>query len=383
MADFSAADVRHMSHAVRLSRRALGDTAENPPVGCVIVNDGMPVGVGWTCCGGRPHAETMALQMAGEKARGATAYVTLEPCAHHGRTPPCAEALAEAGIGRVVAAVKDPDARVCGRGLAMLNDAGARVEVGLLAGEARRVLAGFLSRVERGRPWVLLKLALSADGKIAARPGEATAITGERARARAHVMRAQADAILVGVDTVIADDPMLTCRLPGLEGRSPLRVVLDSRMRIDEGARLLNTPRDAPTWIFTTVAGRERALAMQGRHPHVRIIPVEHDAAGRVRLAAVMEKLAGEGVNRLMVEGGARVARAFVEASLVDEAAIFTAPGVRLGEQGVDALAGLDMDALTGAAFRMVEETALGPDMLRVYERADDDNGNSGESGGS
>ncbi len=367
----TAGDERWMAHAVRLSLRALGNTAENPPVGCVIVRDGMPVGLGWTAPGGRPHAETQALAMAGEAARGATVHVTLEPCAHHGRTPPCADALVEAGVARVVVAVRDPDPRVSGRGLERLREAGIEVVTGVMEKEARRVLAGFLSRIVRGRPHVLLKLAVSADGKIAAEPGVPTAITGPEALARAHLMRARSDAILVGVGTVKADDPSLTCRLPGMEDLSPVRVVLDGGLTLPPACRLVATAEEVPTWIFTTLAARDRALEFQREHPHVRIIPVAHDDKGRVSVEAVLKRLAEEGINRLMVEGGAQVARSFVERGLPDEAAIFTAPERTLGEGGQDALAGLPPEALTGG-MELVEETPLGRDVLRVYERRND-----------
>ena len=214
-------DPRWMDYALRLGRRALGTTAENPNVGCVIVKNGQVQGVGWTQPGGRPHAETEALAMAGEGARGATAFVTLEPCAHHGRTGPCAEALVRAGVVRVVTALEDPDPRVSGAGHAILRAAGGTVETGMGAAEARRDLAGFLTRIIWKRPYVILKLAVSADGKIAARTGEKTAITGPEANARVHLLRAQCDAVLVGMGTVPIDDPLLTCRLPGLEARSP------------------------------------------------------------------------------------------------------------------------------------------------------------------
>ena len=369
MTEFTADDRRHMAHAIGLSRRALGNTAENPPVGCVIVKGGMPVGVGWTQPGGRPHAETCALEMAGGAARGAVAHVTLEPCAHHGQTPPCANALIRAGVARVVIACADPDPRVRGRGAEMLRGAGITVQTGLMENEARRVLAGFFSRITRGRPHVLLKLAVSADGKIAVTPGRPAAITGKQALARAHLMRAQSDAILVGAGTVLADDPSLTCRLPGLEGRSPIRLVADSRLRIPHDAKLLRTSARTPTWIFTTIAAREKALKLQESYPHLRIIPVAHDEAGRVSLPAMLERLGGEGINRLMVEGGAHLARAFVEGGFVDEAAIFTAPEKTLGPGGLEALAGLPLAVLTDAPFSLAGETPLGADVLRVYEK--------------
>ena len=253
------ADRRWMDYALRLGRRALGTTAENPPVGCVIVRDGRVLGVGWTQPGGRPHAETEALEMAGEQARGATAYVTLEPCAHHGRTGPCAEALARAGIARVVTAIEDPDPRTSGQGHAILRAAGVAVDVGVGAEEARHDLAGFLTRIARKRPYVTLKIGVSADGKIAAGPRQRTAITGPEVKARVHLMRAQSDAILVGLSTVLIDDPELTCRLPGMEARSPIRIVADTRLSIPSKAKLVKTAEQVPVWILSTrKGGRKR-----------------------------------------------------------------------------------------------------------------------------
>jgi len=317
-----------MDYALRLGRRALGTTAENPNVGCVIVRDGHVAGIGWTMPGGRPHAETEALKMAGEAARGATAYVTLEPCAHHGRTGPCAEALVRAGIARVVTAIEDPDPRVSGGGHAILQRAGIVFESGIAAEEARRDMAGFLTRISKKRPYVILKLALSADGKIAAAPGQRTAITGSEVKARVHLLRAQCDAILVGMDTVLADDPELTCRLPGLEHRSPRPFVMSRR-------------RDLPPGSHLTRRGAE---------------VLRHD------VPEALADLGARGINRLMVEGGAALARAFLEAGVVDEIHLFRAPGV-IGQHGV---AGLDERALQ--AFTIREQESLGRDRLTVYE---------------
>lgn len=355
-----SADPAFMTRAARLGHRALGTTAENPPVGCVIVKDGAIVGVGWTQAGGRPHAETEALRMAGGRARGATAYVTLEPCAHHGRTPPCAEALVKAGIVGVVAAVDDPDPRVSGSGFAILRQAGVQVETGLGRAEAEADLAGFLTRIVRKRPYVLLKLALSADGKIAEAPGRRTAITGPEVRARTHMLRAQADAILVGLGTVLSDDPDLTCRLPGLEGRSPIRVVADSRGAIPQASQLVRTAGKVPLWLFS-LAGTQ---APEG----VEILPCAPGAAGGVDLADGLAKLAARGINRVLAEGGARLARALVEAGLVDELQLFRAPR-ELGPQGVDGFAGLPL-AQVMAGFRPGSQERLGNDRLSVYVRA-------------
>ena len=326
-------DHRWMDYALRLGRRGLGTTAENPSVGCVIVREGVVVGVGCTQPGGRPHAEATALRMAGDKARGATAYVTLEPCAHHGRTPPCSEALVAAGIARVVTALTDPDPRVAGGGVKVLRDAGIPVPIGGGAEEARRDMAGFLSRIVRDRPQVILKLAVSADGKIAAGPGRRTAITGEAARASVHLLRSRCDAILVGMETALVDDPALDCRLPGLEARSPRPFVMSGGRRLPP----------------------ESKLARRGAE-------VLH---GRIGLA--LSALAGRGINRLMVEGGARLARSFIEQRLVDEFHLYRAP-VELGAEGVDALAGLPLGTVL-EEFTLREKEMLGADQLCVYER--------------
>lgn len=354
------ADLAFMTRAVRLGHRALGTTAENPPVGCVIVKDGVIVGLGWTQPGGRPHAEVEALRMAGTAAAGATAYVTLEPCAHHGRTPPCAEALAKAGIVRVVAAVEDPDPRVSGGGFAILRQAGIRVETGLGREDALSNLAGFLTRIVKKRPYVLLKLALSADSKIAEAAGKRTAITGPQVKARTHLLRAEADAILVGLGTVLADDPDLTCRLPGLEERSPIRVVADSRGAIPPGSHLVRTAGKVPLWLLS-LAGTP---APEG----VEILACAPGAAGGVDLTDGLAKLAARGVNRVLAEGGARLARGLIEAGLVDELQLFRAPKA-LGPHGVEGFSGMPFaDVMAG--FRPGPEETLGDDRLSVYVRA-------------
>lgn len=354
------ADLAFMTRAVRLGHRALGTTAENPPVGCVIVKDGVIVGLGWTQPGGRPHAEVQALRMAGVAARGATAYVTLEPCAHHGRTPPCAEALARAGVVQVVAAVEDPDPRVSGGGFAILRQAGISVATGLGREDARSDLAGFLTRIVNKRPYVLLKLALSADGKIAESVGERTAITGPQVKARTHLLRAEADAILVGLGTVLADDPDLTCRLPGLEGRSPIRVVADSRGAIPPGSHLVRTAGKVPLWLLS--------LADTPAPLGVEILVCAPGAGGGVDLVDGLARLAARGVNRVLAEGGARLARGLIEAGLVDELQLFRSPKV-LGPQGVDGFAGMPFAAVM-AGFRPGPEEILGDDRLSVYVRA-------------
>jgi diaminohydroxyphosphoribosylaminopyrimidine deaminase / 5-amino-6-(5-phosphoribosylamino)uracil reductase len=353
------ADQRWMGYALRLGRRALGTTAENPPVGCVVVKAGRVLGVGWTRPGGRPHAETEALEMAGGAARGATAYVTLEPCAHYGRTDPCAEALVKAGVARVVTAIEDPDPRVSGRGYAILRAAGIAVDVGVEAEEASHDLAGFLTRITRKRPHVTLKIGVSADGKIAAGPRQRTAITGPEVKARVHLMRAQSDAILVGLSTVLIDDPDLTCRLPGMEARSPIRIVADTRLSIPSKARLVRSAEEVPVWILSTRKGSVS--------PGITVIDCRQTANGWVDFADALEQLALRGINRLLVEGGSHVSQSLLNAGLVDEVQLFQNPVV-IGPQGIDAIAEMPLTSLTNQ-FRQTEKEVLGSDTLTVYER--------------
>ena len=247
----ASADARFMALALTLGRRGLGRTWPNPAVGAVVVGDGLIVGRGWTQAGGRPHAEVEALRRAGAAARGATLYVTLEPCSHHGKSPPCADAVIAAGIARVVSALEDPNPEVAGAGHARLRAAGIAVDVGLGADEARRDHAGHIRRMRECRPHVMLKLAASADGKAGAAGRKPVAITGEPAREHMHLLRAQSDAIMTGIGTALADDPVLTCRLPGVADRSPVRVVLDSRLRLPPASRLAGSARQVPLWVVT------------------------------------------------------------------------------------------------------------------------------------
>ncbi len=368
----SLTDQTYMEHALRLGRRNRGATAENPSVGCVVVaragNGFRLAGQGWTQQGGRPHAETMALLQAGTRARGATVYVTLEPCAHHGKTPPCTNALIKAGVARVVAAIRDPDVRVAGKGFAHLEQAGIKVDLGVAAREARLDLAGFLSRNERKRPYVTLKLAVSSDGKIAEGPGLTTAITGEAALARGHLLRAQSDAILVGKTTVLSDDPQLTCRLPGLEGRSPVRIVLDSNLETPPDCGLARSARDTGVIIYCLSqadGSTSVALTDQG----VIVAPVGVGKNGRPDLNAVLADLANRGINDLIVEGGARVAASFVDADCVDRVAVFRSSRT-IGPAGVDALHGMPLQRITNdARFGHMSRHSVGEDMLDWYAR--------------
>ncbi|MDK9722489.1 MAG: bifunctional diaminohydroxyphosphoribosylaminopyrimidine deaminase/5-amino-6-(5-phosphoribosylamino)uracil reductase RibD [Rhodospirillales bacterium] len=357
-----------MEAALGLARRGLGRVWPNPAVGCILVNDGKVVGRGWTQPGGRPHAETEALSRAGGKARGATAYVTLEPCAHHGKTPPCAEALIRAGVGRVVVACEDPDERVSGRGVEMLKGAGIQVLLGALEDEARALNAGFFSRVLNRRPLVTLKLATTLDGRIATHGGESKWITGERARTASHLLRSSHDGILVGVGTALIDNPELTCRLPGLEDSSPVRVIADSRLRLPLTGKLVKTARDIPTWVITLENGpRERRLVFEDAG--VRLIEVPAGEGGYPDLAAGLIKLGDAGLTRVLVEGGAHLAAALLRADLVDRLVWFHAPGI-MGGDGIPAASAFGVDALKNMPrFTPLGVRALGNDIEHVLER--------------
>ncbi|MEQ8664371.1 MAG: bifunctional diaminohydroxyphosphoribosylaminopyrimidine deaminase/5-amino-6-(5-phosphoribosylamino)uracil reductase RibD [Rhodospirillales bacterium] len=343
----SGDDRLNMRLAVSLAKRGIGNTHPNPAVGCILVRPdlgGRIVGRGWTQPGGRPHAETEALRRAGDLARGATAYVSLEPCSHTGKTPPCADALIKAGVARVVVAIEDPDDRVAGSGIARLQTAGLTVLTGPLAAEASEVNAGYLSRRRSGRPWVTLKLASSIDGRIATRRGESQWITSTEARSYGHALRARHDAILTGSGTVIADDPALTCRLPGLGERSPIRVVMTGAHPIPETSRL----------------AREEG-------PPVRVFGGE--SGHRADPATVLGALAEEGINSVLIEGGAVIASAFLGDNLVDEVVSIRAP-ILIGGDGLAAVGDLGVDRLSEAKqFRLVERRTAGPDTIERFRR--------------
>jgi len=365
-----AADQRFMQLALTLGRRGQGRTWPNPAVGAVVVNDGIIVGRGWTQPGGRPHAEPVALAQAGEAARGATLYVTLEPCSHVGKSPPCTDAVIAAGIKRVVSAIEDPNPEVAGQGHARLRAAGIMVDVGLYALEAARDHAGHFARVRDHRPHVMLKLAVSRDDKIAGAERKQVTITGEAAKARMHLLRAQSDAILVGIGTVLADDPLLTCRLPGMEARSPVRVVLDRALRMQGNSRLVRSARATPLWVMTSDLAEAPAATMLGA-AGAEVIRLETTAMPRsgLDLQAVLHALAGKGITRLLVEGGARIASAFVSAGLVDEFWLLRGPD-NIGGDGVAALEGLPLTSLTQSpGLRIRASEKLDQDILTVYER--------------
>ena len=355
-------DEAMMRRALVLARSHLGATGSNPSVGCVIVApDGRTIlGEAVTARGGRPHAEPQALGLAGASARGATAYVTLEPCSHFGKTPPCADALIDAGVSRVVVGLQDPDERVAGRGLARLEAAGIAVTRGVLEAKCRQMLAGYLLRKTAGRPLVTVKLAVSADGMIGLRGGGQVAITGAEARRIVHLMRTESDAILVGIGTALEDDPMLDVRLPGLEDRSPLRLVLDRRLTLPVESRLAQTAGRVPTRVVTAPGlralwpDRVSALAVAG----VAVQEAE-------TLETLLDDLGAEGLSNLMVEGGAQVIRSFLAADRVDRLLLFTGPG-RIGAHGVETPF---PESLLAERFALVQEEQIGPDKARHFER--------------
>jgi len=356
-----------MMMALTLAERGLGQVAPNPAVGCVIVRDGVVVGRGSTQAGGRPHAETVALAQAGDKARGATAYVTLEPCAHHGKTPPCAEALIEAGIVRVVGAVADPDPRVAGRGFAMLEKAGIEVVEDVCMSRAVYLNQGFFFKVTEERPLVTLKIASSVDGRTATKSGHSRWITGDAARQRGHLLRATHDAIMIGSATAIVDDPVLTCRLPGLEERSPVRIVADGRLRLPLTSKLVRDAARFPVLVLTFPGGdvgRRKAFADCG----VELIDVPPVGdTGLMDMREAMKILAERGLTRVLVEGGARLASSLMRAKLVDRVEWFRSSTV-LGGDGYPAIAALGVDKVDDAPqLLMTGQIDLGADTLSSY----------------
>lgn len=358
----AADDERYMARALRLARRGLRTTDPNPRVGCVLVRGGQVIGEGFHRRAGEAHAEVVALRACGD-ARGATAYVTLEPCSHHGRTPPCADALIEAGLSRVVYASRDPNPEVDGRGAERLVKAGIEVVPGVLEAEARELNPGFLSRMERGRPWVRLKLAASLDGRTALASGESRWITGEAARADVQQWRARASAILTGIGTVLADDPRLDVRLRG-QRRQPLRVVLDSHGRLPASARILEPPGEV---LWLTAEGAMAGKRPDGLPPTVQWQELPRSGPG-IDLAAVLSLLAARGINELHVECGPRLAGGWLRAGLVDELVLYVAPSL-LGE-GARPLAMIGDPASLAAApgFSIHSAGRVGSD-LRIVLR--------------
>ena len=356
----TGADARHMALALALAERGLYTTTPNPRVGCVIVRGDEIVGEGWHERTGGPHAEAIALAAAGERARGATAYVTLEPCAHHGRTPPCTDALVNAGIGRVVAAMSDPNPLVAGKGLARLREAGLAVQAGIMETQARELNCGFVSRMARGRPWVRVKIAASLDGRTALSNGRSRWITGPEARRDGHHWRARACAVLTGIGTVKADDPELNVREVST-ARQPVRIVVDSRLETPLEARVLGEG----TLIASAVDEKTRSAALTAKGASVLVLP---NAGGEVNLAALLRELAGRHMNEVHVEAGARLNGALLQARLIDELLVYLAPSV-LGDAARAMFALPELQDLAGKRELEVRDVCMIGADIRVIAR--------------
>ncbi|WP_334147339.1 bifunctional diaminohydroxyphosphoribosylaminopyrimidine deaminase/5-amino-6-(5-phosphoribosylamino)uracil reductase RibD [Hyphomicrobium sp.] len=366
---FTPFDEQMMRIALTLARRGLGTVAPNPSVGAVVADEttGEVIARGMTQPGGRPHAETEALRRAGARAKGATLYVTLEPCAHHGQTPPCADAVIAAGLARVVIGVEDPDPRTGGAGSARLRDAGIRVDVGCRGKEARWVTLGHILRVGARRPFVALKMALAHDGALPrGEAGQALFVTGVEARALAHRFRAESDAILIGAGTARDDDPELTCRLPGLAGRTPVRIVLSRTLDLSPDLKLLRTAREVPVWIFTgETPDADKVRVLEARGARILSVP---SAGGVLRTGRVLRTLADEGVTRLLVEGGEAIWRSFAAERLVDEVVLFQALGGGKGDLSSSALA---VRYAPGLDLALTMQRRVGADAVSTYRVVD------------
>ncbi len=357
-----SADDRWMRLALALGARGLGTTWPNPAVGCVIVKDGRVLGRGWTQAGGRPHAEPMALAQAGAAAKGATAYVTLEPCAHTGKTPPCADALVNAGIARVVIATGDPDPRVAGKGLDKLRAAGIELRTSVLETEAQQANIGFLTRVTKNRPAVTLKLASSLDGKIATNTGESQWITGGASRAYVHLLRASHDAVMVGSGTSVADDPSLTVRLGGLEHRVPVRIILDSNLSTPADSQLGRTSKDTAVWMCHGPEADTRGWAGTG----AELITCSVDNGG-LSLNGTLAKIAEKGITRVFCEGGGKLAAALIREGYVDRLITMTA-GIAIGADGIPNLDTMGVNTLNKAPrFELVSHRRIGDDLMAEW----------------
>jgi diaminohydroxyphosphoribosylaminopyrimidine deaminase / 5-amino-6-(5-phosphoribosylamino)uracil reductase len=360
-----AFDAQMMALAVRLIRHGLGTTAFNPSVGCVIADEATSeiIAQGWTQPGGRPHGEKEALRLAGGRARDKTMYVTLEPCAHTGRIPTCADAVITAGLKRVVCALADPNPVIAGRGFDQLRAAGVIVDVGLMADEARALTAGHILYVTEGRPFVQMKLAVSADGLIAPGDGKPVWVTGPEARAHGHMLRAEADAIITGIGTILADDPELTCRLPGLAARSPHRVIVDTRARTPATAKALR--RDAGDGPKVWLAARPEAALST---PVPVLAGMHVTAHGHIDLLHLIKTLTSHAIRRVLVEAGPRLSQSFLAQDLVDELVLFR--GVRtIGAAGIAPLGPNGFARFDGADWRLTEDRFIGPDRMLIYRR--------------
>lgn len=363
-------DQHFMHHAIAIANMAIGTTAPNPTVACVIVKDGKIIASAHTAKNGRPHAETIALSDAGENADGATAYVTLEPCSHYGKTSPCALALIESGVKRVVIATTDPFPQVNGNGITMLKDAGIEVTTGIYEKEARQQNEGFFSIQEKKRPFVTLKTATSFDGKIALKDGTSKWITGEQSRSYVHLMRARNDAIVTGIATVIADDPAFTCRLPGMGDRSPVRVILDTNLSIPTTCQLVQTANITPSWVVTL----EKTITSQPdkvkflEESGVKLIAVRPASNGKICMDDAMFQLGKNGINTIMIEAGKSINTAALHLGLVDRIAWFRAPLI-IGNEGIPAFSNMQLQTLVDASnFTIVSSRNIGNDTLQILD---------------
>ncbi len=362
----NAQDERWMRHALSLAQRGLGRVWPNPAVGCVIVKNDKVLGRGWTQKGGRPHAETEALIQAGD-VKGATAYVTLEPCAHHGKTAPCANALVTAGITRVVSALDDPDSRVAGQGYKILRDAGVEVTEDVLVDAAAELNQGFLLNRTIGRPMFTLKMASSIDGRIATAAGESRWITGPEARRQVHLMRARHDAVLIGAGTARVDDPLLDVRDMGLSGDNPVRIILDGGLSLSLTSRLAQTAKETPLWICHR-EGLDKARRKTWEEIGATLIEVAHSDTGELDLSDMAIQLAKRGLTRVLCEGGGRLASSMIAAELVDTLVTFTA-GLAIGSEGGAVFGPLQIDALQDAPrFDLVESRTVGKDIMTTWK---------------
>jgi len=358
-----------MRLAISLGLRGLGAAWPNPAVGCVIAKDGRILGRGWTGAGGRPHAETIALARAGISAAGATAFVSLEPCSHVGETPPCAEALAGAGIARVVAATEDPDPRVSGAGLTLLNNRGVEVETGLCADQALEANLGFFSRIRQGRPAFTLKIAATLDGRIATGAGESQWITGEAARAMAHQLRARHDAVMIGSGTWAADNPTLTARIGNADNSRRPRIILDGRLRITTDCNLFKTANEAPLWVVTKAGAHDAGRLGELRDAGAEVIEIAAGDGGQIDLGALAAHLGERGLTNVLLEGGGTLAASMLRAELADRIAWFRAPSI-LGGDALPAIGALGIERLS-ERFEFSHKTSMsaGPDGLDMLTR--------------
>ncbi|MEE2954866.1 MAG: bifunctional diaminohydroxyphosphoribosylaminopyrimidine deaminase/5-amino-6-(5-phosphoribosylamino)uracil reductase RibD [Pseudomonadota bacterium] len=357
-----------MQIALNLAGRGLGRTWPNPSVGCVIVANGKIVGRGWTQPGGQPHAEVEALRRAGSQTNGATAYVTLEPCVHQGRTPPCTEALINSGIKKVMISLHDPDPRVNGRGIKALQNAGIKTEIGLCSEEAKKVTAGFLQRVYNSKPFITLKFATTLDGMIATGGGVSEWITGETSRRLGHLLRANHDAVLIGSQTAEKDNPLLTCRLPGMRECSPIRIIVASSLRLPLSHKLIQTALEIPTWFFTVSnSQQDNKISKAYEKAGVKLFIVKPDEKGKPNLLEVVEALGKKGITRLLVEGGGKIASSFLKEALVDEIFWFRAAKI-IGGDGVQAISKMGIENIKDTIqVKRLSVEIMGEDVLERY----------------